>query len=232
VALPRYEQVRDKLLEEFGHGQDLRLPSERELADHFSVSRMTVRQAIAALAAEGHVRAMHGIGTYISREPIAKTHALTSFTQDMIARGLTPASRVLSARAEEVGEHGDDELGLAPGDEVYVIERLRTGDGDPMCIERVRMPAKLVPGLLSENLENSLYETLSIHYRIRIVSATQQLRAVLLRTDEAELLGAPRRSPALLATRVGRDARGRAIEVASTTYRGDRFTFATTLKRD
>src|SRR3954468_17593027 len=69
------------------------LPTERELAESFGVTRLTVRRALDQLGYEGRVYRTQGAGTFVSEPRIAKSVELTSFTQDMRARVLVPGSR-------------------------------------------------------------------------------------------------------------------------------------------
>jgi len=66
------------------------LPSERELADRYGLARMTVRNEVERLTAEGSVYRLHGRGTFVAEPRIAQAGALSSFTEDMVARGLVP----------------------------------------------------------------------------------------------------------------------------------------------
>ena len=72
------------------------LPSERELADRYGLARMTVRSEIERLTAEGLVYRLQGRGTFVSEPRVAQAGALSSFTEDMVSRGLTPGSAVRS----------------------------------------------------------------------------------------------------------------------------------------
>src|SRR5437868_1337642 len=100
----KHEHVRQQLLDAMTalHPRDP-LPPERELATRFGVSRMTIRQAIAALVSSGHVYRVQGAGTYVADPTISKSLELTGFSEDMIARGLRPSSRVLAAEVVAAG---------------------------------------------------------------------------------------------------------------------------------
>ena len=75
-----------------------RLPSERDLSVRWGVARMTIRAATDALVAEGLVERRRGSGTYVVPRPFARVLGLTSFTQDMAARG------IVALRARPGGE--------------------------------------------------------------------------------------------------------------------------------
>ena len=143
-----------------------RLPSERDLSVRWGVARMTIRAATDALVAEGLVERRHGSGTYVVPRPFARVLGLTSFTQDMAARGIVAGSRVLEFELVPADAAVAGRLRIPIGDATVRFTRLRFGDGDAMAVETTWMPASLVPGLRPEDLEGSLYELLARRYRI------------------------------------------------------------------
>src|SRR5262245_26940224 len=100
----KYQDIRKQLLAEI---LELRpgdaLPRERELATRFGASRMTVRRALETLIEEGRIYASRGHGTFVADHKISKDASLTSFTQDMLDRGLRPGSRLLKAQEVPAG---------------------------------------------------------------------------------------------------------------------------------
>lgn len=210
---------------ESSHEPGLRLPTERELAQRFGVTRMTVRHAFDRLEMEGRIYRVRGSGTFVAHTPIAKTITLTSFSEDMLQRGLTPGSRLVLAREEPAGASRGFSLGISPGNPVVHIERVRTADGLPMALESVDLPAGLVPGLLDLDLTASLYATLDRHFGIRIEEAEQQIQSSVLSPRQAVLLEVPKFSPALFTERISIDQRGRRVERATSVYRSDRYSY-------
>lgn len=224
--IPKYQAIRERLLEEIARMRpDDALPHERHLAVRFGASRMTVRQALQTLSEEGRIYASRGHGTFVAKPRIAKGAGLSSFSEDMRARGLRPGSRLLVARKTAAGARVGRELELGEGEEVWEIVRLRLADDLPMCIETVHLPARLFPNLGELDLSGSLYEVLRTRYRTRPTQAGQRISAVPLSRTQAELLGLPVRSFALSVRRRTTDARGRLIERAESLYRPDRYEF-------
>lgn len=202
-----------------------KLPTERALAEQFSINRLTVRQVLQRLEQEGRIYRSQGSGTFVAEPHVAKALELTSFTADMIGRGLVPGSRLIGAVSEPAGVKVGFALGISPLSPVVRIDRLRTGDGSPMCIERSYHPEELVSGILHKDLTGSLYELLTSEYGIVFDRAAQTISATVLTEAESELLDCAPFSPALHVTRKVQDIRGRHVEYAKSIYRGDRYSF-------
>jgi GntR family transcriptional regulator len=231
TAPTKSEQVREHivgLIETELRAHD-RLPTERDLAHDLAVSRLTVRRVLDRLENEGRVYRVQGAGTFVSELRIAKSLELSSFSEDMRGRGLTPGSELIGVVEIPAGARLGFELGISPSEPVVHVARVRTADGVPMCIEHSYLPASLVPGLVKSPLTGSLYETLSTVFRLRLERAEQTIRSTVLEPSDAGLLGVPAFSPALAVERTCYDARGRAVERAESLYRGDRYAYTLTL---
>lgn len=199
------------------------LPNERGLAQRFGVSRMTLRNVLAELAAEGVVQSVHGVGTFVAEPRLSKEVLVSSFTEDMQRRGHVPSSRVLMAQVLPAPAAIAESLGLERGAPVYNIERLRLADEQPVCIENAYFPAAELPGLLEQDLSGSLYTLIRERYERRIVRAVTMVSARSLSKRESELLADRPRSAALRFERVTFDHRGRPLEHCVTIYRSGRF---------
>ncbi|MFB4280356.1 MULTISPECIES: GntR family transcriptional regulator [unclassified Nonomuraea] len=209
-----------------------RLPTERGLAEEFSVSRLTVRRVIDQLEREGRVYRVQGSGTFVSEPRVRKSVELTSFSEDMRSRGLRPGSLEVTCERIPAGADIGYALQVSPSSQVVHIRRIRTADDEPMCLEHSYLPGELVPDDLGPELHGSLYEVLSARYGLTLHRAEQTIKATVLDPDDARALGAPPFSPAFLVRRVGFDVRGRAVERADSLYRGDRYSYRLTIYRD
>jgi GntR family transcriptional regulator len=223
--VPKYFQLREILLDlvESELDADQAIPSERELATRFGLSRMTVRQAVDHLVSEGRLYRVQGKGTFVARPKIEMPLRLASFTEDMRARGLEPGSRDLDRRTDAASAHLARALQIAPGDPVHVIERLRTADGIPMAVERSHIPEAVAPGLVDASLAGrSLYDVLASRYGVLLDRGDQTIEAGIADPTDAALLDLPGGSAVLLLQRRS-FAGGRPVEFAVSTYRADRY---------
>lgn len=206
-----------------GQGPGAPLPSERRLADHFGLARMTVRTEVDRLVAEGVIYRVHGRGSFVAEPRVAQATRFSSFSEDMRARGRVPGSTVRAQAEIEAGPFLAAMLELAPGAPVLEIERLRTADGEPLALERVQLPAERVPGVDASFLEQgSLFELLATK-GIELADADQRVVAVAIDADTAALLAVPEGAPGLRFHTLAHDQAGRPVFHATSLYRGDRY---------
>jgi GntR family transcriptional regulator len=204
------------------------IPAERQLSSELNVSRLTLRAALDELVREGYLVRRRGAGTFVAEPKVAKGIDIASFSDDMRARGLTPASRTIELREIPAGARLGRILHVSPSEPILSVKRLRLADGEPMAIELLHVRASLVPGLSAADLEdNSFYDLLASRYGVEIVGGTQTVEPTVTNDEESAALGVPLHSPALLFERVTRSSAGDVVEYTSSTYRGDRYRLVT-----
>ncbi|MHB1872738.1 MAG: GntR family transcriptional regulator [Steroidobacteraceae bacterium] len=228
-ALPLYQQLQRALrraIEARLIAPDDALPPERDIAEDFQISRITVRKAIDGLVSEGLLMRRQGAGTFVCARVEKNFSKLTSFSEDMRARGRTP--RTVWLRKSEGSVTPEEALTLrsSPGTPVYRFHRIRYADDAPMAIEYATVLAACLPSL--DAVESSLYEALE-RAGSRPVRALQRLRAVLFTAEQAKLLQIRERDAGLLVERVGFIKDGRAMEFTQSYYRGDIYDFVAEL---
>jgi GntR family transcriptional regulator len=145
---------------------------------------------------------------------------LTSFTEDMRARGCMPRTKWLSRTCGIVTPEEALYLGVSPMSEVYRFERLRYADDVVMSLEQDVIPAHCLPSL--EAVGDSLYAALE-RSGYRPVRALQRLRGVSFSSDQAQKLGVAPGHAGLFIERHGFSADGRSCELSRSWYRGDTY---------
>jgi GntR family transcriptional regulator len=200
-------------------------PSERELAERYAVSRMTVRQALRHLRQENLIYHERGVGTFVSdRKLDVHTRNLSGFSEEMISLGLVPSSRVLRLKRESADEQIVKDLNLETSEDVFHLERLRLADGEPMAFESTFLPSALCPELDKIDLtKNSLYQILEDNYNVQMHHAAESLEAAAADAFTAKQLGIKKGAPVLVVHRVVFTESNQPIESAHTTYRADRY---------
>jgi GntR family transcriptional regulator len=226
---PLYQQLQRALRSAISKNvlaPDEALPPERDLAEDFSVSRITVRKALDGLVTEGLLIRRQGAGTFVAARVEKSFSKLSSFSEDMISRGRKPHSVWLSRSAGTVTPEESMTLGLSPGSAVYRFSRIRFADEAPMALEYSTVPAFSMPSF--EAVEESLYDALE-KYGHRPTRALQRLRAVLFTREQAEMMRVAEGAAGLLIERRGFLKDGRAVEITQSFYRGDAYDFVAEL---
>lgn len=200
------------------------LPSERELAERFSVARTTVRDQIERMASHGLVYRQRRRGTFVAEPRLSHTERLTTFTEDMQARGLEPGSRLLGVDTVRAGQTLATRMEVSVESKLLRIRRVRTADGVPMALEESYLLANRFKDLReSDFASGSLYELLATRYDITVGEATVRITVLALDQDQAAHLDTEDGAPAFLLERTARDTDGSVVEFASSIYRGDRY---------
>ncbi|GAA1651718.1 GntR family transcriptional regulator [Kribbella alba] len=206
------------------------LPSERVLAERFGVARMTVRQEVDRVVADGLAARRPGGGTFVA-EPRPARMLTSSFSQDMRARGITPGAKVLEHRVDTAGEALAKELEEPVGTLVLHLVRLRTADGEPMAIERTALSLRRYPGLEELDLcDVSLYDTLASRWGVSLGMVSASIVAAPPDRVDSELLGIEPTTPCLIITSAPRTAAGEVIEFGRSIYRSDRYDITVTYR--
>jgi GntR family transcriptional regulator len=205
------------------------LPGERDIAEAFGVSRVTVRKALSALVESGLLRQRQGSGTFVApaphkvEQPLSR---LTSFSEDMQLRGLEPTVEWLGREVSLPSPHEAMRLLLSPSEKVSRLRRLRLAGGVPMAIELATVPARYLPDPYL--VVHSLYAVLDAG-GVRPVRALQRLSAANLAAEDAGLLGVATGAAALAIERISFLASHQPVEFTQSWYRGDAYDFVAEL---
>jgi GntR family transcriptional regulator len=209
---PKYLRIYTELRDRIIGGQwpaGSSLPAQRELADEFGVSMMTLRQALQLLADEGLVGTRHGLGTYVAPRFAHDLGHLRSFASDLAAQGAEVTTRLLDAA--EVAP--PDAVGARLGGPAQVLRlrRLRLVGGRPVILQASYLPVPLPGGLDPRDLagpgDRGLYTQLA-ERGLAVARATETISPAVLTAADARDLGRPPGSPALLSHRLSFTAAG------------------------
>ena len=208
-------------------GEDGRLPTERELAMQLGVSRTTVRQVLDRLEHEGALYRRRGRsgGTFVNR-PRAEIDFsyLAGIPAYLRAQGFRPGAHVVSARMVPADDTTASALRIPPDTLIYDIVRIRLADEVRISLENARIPVSLAPDLLSQRLDDSIYDLLIDRYGVTCVKAIERMVAVLANHEQSELLGIRVGDPLMAIERVTYDSDDTPVEYANDLFVGDRTT--------
>ncbi len=176
-----------------------RLPTERELAERYGCSLITVRRALDELAREGRLERTRGRGTFVTEPPIIRDIAgQVGFADEVRSFGYEPYTIVVTHRVEGASPVVAAALGMPVDAPVYYLERVRGADSVPLLLEQVRLPADKLPGLLDHDYRvESLWDVLENDYHVPIGRRQETLSAVVPSSREARLLGLRTRRPSI-----------------------------------
>jgi len=232
AASPLYLQLAQKLAQAIrdGHYQaDEALPSERLLSESLDLSRVTARKAIDRLVEQGLIIRKRGSGNYIAPKLEQPLSRLTSFSQELHQRGFKPSSRWLTRGFSLAAPDEQLSLGLATGERVARLERLRLADQVVMAYEVSLLPSAVLPD--PQKVESSLYEHLT-KLGFAPVRALQHIRAINAESKLAGLLEVPVGQAVLYITRVGFLESGQAVELTHSYCRSDYYDFVAEMRRE
>jgi len=234
---PKYVQIKEYILQSIQSGaypHNSRIPSTRTLADQFEVNRLTVTKAIDELVQEGWLATSVGKGTFVAPAKIdQELLSLTSFTEDVRARGQKPSSLTLLALTQPVDRETASLLQLPTGAEVHILSRVRLADNKPIAIETSTLNAAVCPRLLEKHdfSKTSLYEVLWKDYGLTMAYAHQTLEAREPTSSECEALHITAHMPVLAVTRITYSGSDQPVEYVRSAYRGDRYKFKALLRK-
>jgi len=236
--IPKYYQLANILRKRVENGEFQAhdaIPSERQIEEQYNLSRPTIRQAIDLLERQGYLYRVHGRGTFVSPPKLQKgILELTSFSEDMRSRGLTPGQRILEFGMVKADGKIAQQLGLKEGvDEVLRIKRLRFGDDTPIGLQDSYLCLPAGQTITREEIEEhgSIYAILQEKFGLFPTEADETLEVTLATPVEAELLEVPEGSPLLLNERTLWSQNRQAIEFVKILYRGDRYKYFVRLTR-
>ncbi|MBB3602265.1 GntR family transcriptional regulator [Mycolicibacterium sp. BK556] len=201
-----------------------KLPPEVEIAGALGVSRMTLRQALAAIEAKGLIRRSRGRfgGNFVETPRLEFDHiGLPGFTEQLRRLDMSAGARVIRAVTRQPTANVRHALQLKRGAPVHEIIRIRSANNTPVLLEETYLPAARFPRLLSADLTGSVY-TLMDQFGTPVFSADEHIEATAASESSAELLGVAVGDPLLVVTRTAYDRNEVPVEFSHDYFRSDR----------
>ncbi|MGN6426696.1 MAG: GntR family transcriptional regulator [Leifsonia sp.] len=210
-----------------------KLPGERLLAESLHVSRSTVRMALEDLERQGRVARSPQRGWFVPSPTVGEPPStLESFTEMARQRGHTPTAQVLEKTVRSATLDEANRLGVAPGEDVLELVRLRGMNSTPICVDRNVLPLTLAHALLDVDLTDaSLYESLQTQCGVSIYRSAYSVQAEGATSEHAALLRVAQGSPVLVGREIAYDRPGSPVLLGLNTYRGDAYRFHADLYR-
>ncbi|WP_299036400.1 GntR family transcriptional regulator [uncultured Pseudokineococcus sp.] len=204
-----------------------RLENEIALAQRYGLSRPTIRRAVQELVDKGMLVRKRGVGTQVVQSPVSRSVDLTSLYDDLARAGGAPTTSVLELAREPASADVAAALGVAEGDEITRLVRLRRTHGEPLALLTNHLPGRFT--LTQEDLaDHGLYQHLRAQ-GVHLSVAHQKIGARLAGAREAKLLDEAPRAALLTMERTAYDDYGTVVEHGTHAYRASRYEFSTTL---
>ena len=229
--VPLYFQVAQQIEKAISDGEVApgdRLDNEISLADSFGLSRPTMRRAIQELVDKGLLVRKRGVGTQVVRGRVTRPVELTSLFDDLARGDQAPTTMLMANEMIGATEHVAEQLGVAVGEPVLHLRRLRFANGEPLAILENYLPDSLAEIGEADLVARGLYQLMrvrGVHMRV----AKQRIGARAGNTEECRLLTERKGSPLLTMDRATHDDYGRTVEWGHHLYRARLYSFEITL---
>lgn len=226
---PLYLQLKTHLLRRILKGEwqeGSLLPTEAEMKEEYGLSRATIRQALEELKNEGYIERKRHVGTIVSFQRVKpELMKLTSFSEDILARGLKPESKTLETDFIMPPPNVRIAFGLEPQEKVWRILRLRSASGEPFGLHELYLPPTLQFSPRELATMTSFYQLLEMRHGLKPARATENLSASVATKQESALLKIAEGDPVLVAWRSSYAADNQIIECVKILYRADRYEY-------
>lgn len=235
TTMPLHLQIYQDLLKKITDGEwktDDKLPPELELCKIYSVSRITIRQAMDKLKEQGYIKRVPGRGSFVSLPPMEqKLNSFYSFGDRISSKGQPVGSHILQYRRETADSKIAKILEITPGDTIIYMERIRLMDSIPFAHEISRFPLKYFPQITREMIqENGLYKSFRLCSNVNPDIAEETFEAVPMGSKIADYLKVSANSPAMRINRIAK-YNGIIIEQCTSIVRGDRLKYNVIMPR-
>lgn len=192
ARLPMYRQIADAIREKISSGEykvGEALPTEAQLREKFSVSRVTVRQALKLLIESGELESIQGSGTYVKESKVNyDIDQQSSFAEKWThLEGLTH-SHVLAFEIQPASLSIADLLEVSANEMVFYIKRVRFLNDEPITVEETWMPTEMFPDLTYQVMQGSKYDYIEKQKGLMIDRSEQELIPILPPKNIAKLL--------------------------------------------
>ncbi len=233
--IPLYAQLEKILYKKITSGEykpgDI-IPSESELIDTYSISRITVRKAIEGLVSEGLLSKHRGRGTIVNTPKfIDDAFGLQSFSEKTNGSSIHFSTEVLDAQLTLAPTLIAMHMGIREGDPVLHIKRLRYCEGEPIGYFENFILGTL--GLsLEEDYRKSIYKLIEEQCGIYIKEAKREVSSILADDRIADYLEIEQPASVMSLKTYSYDKNSRVVEFSEGFYRSDRYQFVVHLNRN
>lgn len=232
--MTKYEAIAQDIRNNIMNGKykiNQQLPLEKEMCEHYNVSRITIKKAVDELVNDGLVVKRRGAGTFVKdldsteAKELTMSRQFSGFSDEHKQNSVK--SKIIKFEVINPTAEIADKLRITTEDFVYHIIRVRYSDDLPMVVEYTYMPISLIPGIKNDVLEKSIYSYIQNSLKLKIKSAHRTIKAIVPNNLEQKHLEIDKSFPILEVEQVGFLDNGKAFEYSKSHHRGDRIEFRT-----
>ncbi|WP_404409265.1 GntR family transcriptional regulator [Jeotgalibacillus malaysiensis] len=230
-----YLQVIDRLKKDIDKGvykEKERLPSEFELSRQLGISRATLREALRILEEENRIVRRHGVGTFVNAKPLFSSgiEQLYSVTDMIRMAGMEPGTVFLSSSVHQPTDEDINRFNCTPDDDMTIIERVRTANGDPVvyCVDKI--PSDLMPTSFTHQ-DRSIFSLLEESGGMYISYAVTHIEPAGYHEKVSPILGCEPETALLVLKQLHYDDKDQPILYSLNYFKADRFSFHVVRKR-
>ena len=232
--MAKYEYIAEDIRNTILNGKynpNEQLPLEKEMCEHYGVSRITIKKAVDELVIQGLVVKRRGSGTFVKAvndddvQELSMAKQFGGFSETNKDKHVS--SKIIKFEVIHPGEEIATKLKVTSDDFVYYIIRTRYADDEPYVIEYTYMPIGLIPGIKNDILISSIYGYIEDTLNLKIKSAHRTIRAILPNELEQECLKIESDFPILEVEQVGFLDNGQSFEYSKSHHRSDKIEFKT-----
>jgi GntR family phosphonate transport system transcriptional regulator len=221
-----YRQISEILMHKIDGGEyqpGSRLPTETDLGIQFGVNRHTAREALKKLKNDGVVFSVKGKGNFVSDTKIRyRVSKKVRFTNSILDAGMTPGTELVGTRQKAADADLAEKLGIGLGEQVLILEMLRSANGVPLLVATSCLSAVQFIGLGEQmSSSSSLYEILKEQFGIDPSRSESVFESVMPGERDMRLLQIAPGVPLLQVRSIARDQYGSIVEYCETRMRGD-----------
>ena len=232
--IPRYRQIAASIKNNISTGKYLPeqpLPTEARLREEFSVSRVTIRQAIKLLVDEGILESIQGSGTYVRRKKVDyNIYHMTSLAEKL-EQDVNSHSDVLIFEITYPSEDIATLLDIGMKERIYYVKRVRYIEETAVTLEHTWMPLALFPDLTFQIMQGSKYQFMEQEKGMIIDYSEQEIEPVLPNQETIDHLKLEPNQPILMKTTRSFLLDGTAFEVSRNYFKSSDYKFTLIAKR-
>ncbi|MEZ8100749.1 phosphonate utilization transcriptional regulator PhnR [Vibrio bivalvicida] len=221
----QYVKIKDSIVEQIESGMlspRQKLPAERKLAESFDTTRVTLREALSLLEAEGRIYREDRRGWFISPQPLRYDPTQTlNFINMAQSQDRIPKTELIAAKGILANKQAASLLALQPFSDVYRVDRVRYLEDRPVVYVTNYIRPELFPNLLDFDLSKSLTDIYREHYGIVYEKIRYRISTSTLFGNTAQALRATSGTPAMVVERINYNQNGELIDCDIEYWRHD-----------